>query len=50
VILDPPEARQQYELHVRELVLRERRPDLSLPGQRDAPEQEAGALLWRVVY
>ncbi len=34
---------------MREVVRRERFTDQALPRQRDAPEQEAGALLWRVV-
>jgi hypothetical protein len=34
---------------VGEVVWRQRRSDLALPRERGAPEQEAGALLWRIV-
>jgi hypothetical protein len=50
VVLDPPQAGQHDELHMRELVAHQRGADPPLPGERDPPQQEPGASLWRVVY
>jgi hypothetical protein len=47
VVFEPPQRREEHELHVRESVLVQRRADLSLPGQRDPPQQEARAVLRR---
>jgi hypothetical protein len=44
MIAQPPERGEQYELNVRQLVRLQYCADPSLPGQRDAPQQQAGAL------
>lgn len=49
VVFEPPKRGQEDELHVSELVWRQHRAHLSLPGERDAPEQEAWAVVWRTM-
>lgn len=49
MVLEPPQRGEQHELNVSQLVWRQRFADLALPGQRGAPEQKAGALLWSLV-
>jgi hypothetical protein len=46
VVREPPEGRQEHELHVGQVVRCQRRPDRALPGQGGAPEQEPRAPLW----
>ena len=48
VVGQPPERSEQHELDVRQLVRLQHRANPSLPRQRDPPQQQAWALLWRL--